>query len=109
MSGFSYGGWINFIQDPANRMEVETAKSHASAFAMLEGGRADYLLNYDEPARADGLVKNPVANLHSDVLDIVRMYFVISKTYPNAEQVLKRLESVYQTMRKEDVNRAYTK
>jgi polar amino acid transport system substrate-binding protein len=109
LNGFSYGGWINYIKDPANNITIETAKSHASAFAMLEAGRADYLLNYDEPARADGLVANPVKNLNSDVLDIVHMYFVISKSYPNAEGVLKRLESTYQTMRTEDVKRAYTK
>lgn len=109
MSGFSYGGLIDFIKDPANRIDIETAGTHASAFAMLDSGRADYLLNYDEPARAEGLVKSPVANLRSDVLDVVHMYFVIAKSYPDAAGVLKRLESIYQTMRKEDTNKAYTR
>jgi hypothetical protein len=37
------------------------------------------------------------------------MYFVISRSYPNASTVLDRLEAIYKTMRDADVKREYTK
>jgi hypothetical protein len=109
MAGYSYGGFVGFINDPQNRITSEPAETHASAFRMLEAGRADYLLNYGEPAQAEALDLRPVANLHSAEISRVHMYFVISKSYPNAENTLKRLESLYNTMQDEDKNGDYTK
>lgn len=109
LAGFAYGGLILFIDDPKNGIQNHSANSHVAAFQMLEAGRADYLLNYAEPAEAEGLARHPVANLHSEVLETIHMYFVISKTYPDANAVLERLEALYKTMREQDVRREYTK
>lgn len=109
LAGFSYGGLITFINDPQNRIENNIASSRIAAFKMLNEGRADYLLDYAEPAATETLLKHPAADLHSDVLEVVHMYFVISKSYPDASAVLDRLEAIYRSMRDEDVKRAYTK
>lgn len=109
LAGFAYGGLITFIEDPANRIENNPAQSHQAAFEMLDAGRADYLLDYAEPAASEGLAKHPVANLRSEVLDTVHMYFVLSRSYPNARAVLDRLDTLYQKMREEDPRREYTR
>ncbi len=109
LSGFSYGGLISFINDPQNRIKIHPANSHIAAFLMLEAGRADYLIDYAEPAIHERLGKSPIAGLRSDLLDVTRMYFVISRQYPNAEATLERLESLYAAMRAEDKKREYTK
>jgi hypothetical protein len=109
MSGFSYGGMINFLNDPSNNIIINVAESHQAAFTMLEHGRGDYLLDYAEPAEAEGLRRHPVANLRQDVIDRTYMYLVISNKYPNAQSVLDRLESIYSEIYAEDVKREYTK
>lgn len=109
LAGFSYGGLITYITDPQNRIENHIANSHAAAFQMLDAGRADYLLDYAEPAVAEGLLKYPVADLRSDTLETVYMYLIISRSYPDASAVLERLEAIYKSMRDEDVKRVYTK
>jgi hypothetical protein len=109
IAGFSYGGFINYLSDPANHVHTNPAESHYAAFAMLDAGRADYLLDYSEPATSEGLSRHPIANLHSDTLDVAYMYFVIAKSYPNASATLERLEAIYEAMRTEDTQRAYTR
>lgn len=109
LAGFAYGGLISFINDPQNQIQNNISQSHEAAFQMLEAGRADYVLDYAEPVIAAGLTKNAAGELDSDVLDMVYMYFVISRSYPNAELVLDRLEAIYKTMRDVDVKREYTK
>lgn len=109
LAGFAYGGLISFIDDPDNRIENHPAQSHQAAFEMLDASRADYVLDYAEPAVAEGLAKHPVANLRSEVLDTVHMYFVLSRDYPNARAVLDRLEAIYQKMREEDPKRELTR
>lgn len=109
LAGFAYGGLIQYINDPANRVANHPAQSHQAAFEMLSTGRADYLLDYAEPANSEGLAKHPIPQIRSSVLDTVHMYFVISRRYPDAENVLQRLESIYQRMREEDPKRELTR
>lgn len=94
MAGYSYGGMINFIKDPANGINVEVADSHRAGFAMLKAGRGDYFLDYDG-ASEQALIGNPVPNLNYDTIDRVNLYFVLSKTYPDAEKLMARLEAIH--------------
>lgn len=73
-----------FLSDPGNRIQNSPAKTHEAAFEMLDAGRGDYLLDYSEAAVAEGLKKHPIENVRGDVLDVVQMYLVISKSYPDA-------------------------
>lgn len=109
IAGFSYGGLYTYLADPANQIQSNPAKTHHAAFEMLDAGRGDYLLDYAEAAVAEGLKKHPIENVRGDVLDVVQMYLVISKSYPDAAGVLKRLESIYESIRAEDTRRELTK
>lgn len=102
MAGYSYGGMINFIKDPKNAINVEVADSHQAGFAMLKTGRGDYFLDYDG-ASEQALVGNPVANLQYDVIDRINLYFVLAKTYPDAEKMMARLEAIRGTIDMEAV------
>lgn len=109
LAGFAYGGLIEYINDPTNRVANYPANSHQAAFEMLDAGRADYVLDYAEPANSEGLAKHPIPQIRSSVLDTVYMYLVISRRYPDAAAVLQRLESIYQKMREEDPKRELTR
>ncbi|CAA7618139.1 ABC-type amino acid transport/signal transduction system protein [Candidatus Terasakiella magnetica] len=109
LSGFSYGGLATILADPKNAITNNVAHTHEAAFAMLEAGRADYLLNYAEVADAHVLSRRSIPELRQSVLDTVRMYFVISRSYPDAQKVLDRLEAVHGEIRANDIARQFTK
>lgn len=100
IQGFSYAGLIGFINDKKSRITSEVAPSHGAAFAMLDAGRADYVLDYAGPA-ASGLAEHPVANLRSAKIDHLDIYMVLSKRYPNAEQLLERLAAIAAKLQQE--------
>jgi polar amino acid transport system substrate-binding protein len=109
LAGFGYGGLISFLKDPANGVTAHQAETRGAAFAMLEAGRAPYLLDYGEPAQAEILSKRQIPGLRHSAIDTIHMYFVISKAYPGAQALLERLEAIYKIVREEDKERAYTK
>jgi ABC-type amino acid transport substrate-binding protein len=93
IQGFSYAGLITFINDKKNRITNEVAPTHAAAFAMLDAGRADYVLDYAGPA-ASGLASHPLPGLRFETIDHLDIYLVLSKAYPDAERVLERLTTI---------------
>jgi len=95
--GFSYGGLLEYINDPAQRVANHVAGSHEAAFDMLVAGRADYVLDYAEAAGVT-LAVNPVANLHYESLEQIQRYIYLHKTVPNAEKTMERLEAIVRTM-----------
>ncbi|EME68750.1 ABC-type amino acid transport/signal transduction system protein [Paramagnetospirillum caucaseum] len=102
--GYSYGGILSFIKDPASRVVNHGTVSHESAFAMLERGRADYLLDYAGPAE-EILAEHPIAGLEFDVIDRLNVHLVLSRAYPDAEAVMARLEAIADTLRVDGVSR----
>ncbi|MBI1891242.1 MAG: transporter substrate-binding domain-containing protein [Burkholderiales bacterium] len=100
IQGFSYAGLIKFINDKSNRITSEVAPSHGAAFAMLDAGRADYVVDYAGPA-ASGLAEHPIKNLQSEQIDYLDIYMVLSKRYPDAEQLLERLTRLVAQMQEE--------
>lgn len=109
LSGFGYGGLLSYFQDPANRMVLHTAETHEAAFAMLDAGRADYVIDYAEAALADGLARHPIAGVKSGVIDVLGMYLTVSRANPQAETILARLEAAYQQLWAEDTAGRFTK
>lgn len=90
--GYSYGALLAFIRDPANGVVNHGTSSHEAAFAMLERGRADYVLDYAGPAE-EVLARQPVDGLAHDVIDRLDVHLVLSRAYPDAEKVMARLEA----------------
>jgi len=97
IAGYSYGGKINFLKDPANGITIEVAQTHRSGFSMLKAGRGEYFLDYDG-ASEQALKLEPVPNLANDVIDRINLYFILAKSYPEAEKVMERLEAIYSTI-----------
>ncbi len=102
--GYSYGDILAFIRNPANRVGNNGTVSHESAFAMLERGRADYLLDYAGPAE-EVLADHPIKDLEFDVVDRLDVYLILSRTYPDAPAVMARLEAIAETLRVEGVSK----
>lgn len=98
--GYSYGGWINYIKEPANKVQYIETDDHVSGFRMLEGGRADYFLNYRSPAE-NALKKVTIQNLAFNDVSSFGAYFVVSKKAPKAEEFLKNMETAYKELVKE--------
>lgn len=95
--GYSYGGLAAFLGDPANRITHEPTQSHASAFRMLAGARADYLIDYAGPAQ-EVLAAEPIEGIVFDVLNRQEVYLVLSKRYPDADAVMTKLETIADTL-----------
>lgn len=95
--GYSYGGLIRFIADENNRVSNNVAHTHAAAFRMLDNGRADYVIDYADPAR-EVLADEPIAGVTSDVLSQQQVYLVLNKTYPDAQNLMSRLEAIAATL-----------
>jgi ABC-type amino acid transport substrate-binding protein len=100
--GYSYGGLLQFINDPANRVENEVAPTHKAAFEMLAAGRGDYVIDYASAAR-EILAESPVRDLRHRVLDRLEIHLVLSRAYPDAEVVMSRLEAIVHELKVDDI------
>lgn len=98
--GYSYAGLKDFIADAKNRIESHEAPTHAAAFKMLALSRADYLIDYAGPA-AEMLAAEPIAGVQFDTLSRQDVHLVLSRTYPDAEKVMARLEAVAESLDKD--------
>jgi polar amino acid transport system substrate-binding protein len=95
--GYSYAGLLKFISDPANRIDNQPAGTHKAAFEMLKAGRADYVVDYASAA-GDILAESPIADLRANPIDQLDIYLVLSKSYPEAEKLMARLEDIVRTL-----------
>lgn len=102
--GYSYGELSGFLGDAASGVQRSTVDTHRSAFAMLEHGRADYLLDYAGPA-TEMLTARPIANVQSVPLADVNVHLVLNRAYPDAERVMAKLEAIAERLDKERIIR----
>lgn len=95
--GYSYAGLRDFIADARNRIGNNESPTHAAAFRMLAGGRADYLIDYAAPAN-EVLAAEPLADMRFAVLARQDVHLVLAKTYPDAARTMARLEAIAETL-----------
>lgn len=95
--GYSYGQLKPFLDDPSNNIAVSRTITHTSAFAMLEQGRADYVLDYKQPS-IEALQLRPIEGIQFETLHEISLHLVLHKSYPNAPQVLAKFERIIETM-----------
>lgn len=95
--GYSYGGLIDFLADEKQQVTNNVAGSHVSAFRMLDSGRAQYLIDYAGPA-SEVLAAERIEGMAYDVLSRQDVYLVLSKSYPDAQAVMHRLEAIAETL-----------
>lgn len=94
LRGYSYGGWITYIEDPKNNINYIKANKHESAFNMLKANRADYLLDYKEPSDME-LKKISIPDLSFNQISALPCYIVISRANPDGQVILDKLENSY--------------
>ena len=102
MRGYSYGGWINYIDDPKNRVDHIKANKHEAAFNMLLAGRADYVLDYKDPSEK-ALQKIRIPDLTYNQISAFPCYFVVSKKHPEGSEIVERLDRAFEKLKKKGV------
>lgn len=95
--GYSYGQLKTFISDPKNDISASPTLTHTSAFAMLDQGRADYVLDYKQPS-IEVLQQYPVPGIQFETLQQIDLYLILRRSYPNAPQVLAEFEKILNTL-----------
>jgi hypothetical protein len=93
IQGYSYAGIRKALSDPASNTRIDNAPSHRSAFALLERGRTDYVLDYTGPSK-EILTAHPIADVRHDTLSRLEVFLVLHKSYPDAEAVMARLDKI---------------
>ncbi|MBU1168417.1 MAG: transporter substrate-binding domain-containing protein [Proteobacteria bacterium] len=100
LRGYSYGGWITFIEDPKNNINHIKANKHEAAFNMLKADRADFLLDYKEPSDM-ALQKIRINDLEYNQISALPCYFVVSRANPKGQDIIKKLEKSHEKLKKE--------
>ena len=92
--GYSYGGLVSYFSDPKNNIDVSATAEHLASFQMLKNKRVDYVVNYKHPSETVlknlSIPKVKYTNFYS-----VDIYFIVSKSTPNAVEVLQKIEDAY--------------
>jgi polar amino acid transport system substrate-binding protein len=101
LRGYSYGGWITFIKDPANKIQHLEFDSHAGAFKRLEklSRRIPeiYLLDYKHPSETV-LKKLDLPGIRFNQISSLDMHFVVTRKMDGAKAVLDRIENAFQQL-----------
>lgn len=100
--GYGYGGLLPFIEDKRNGISNQVAETHEAAFAMLQRGRADYVLDYTGPS-TEVLAVQPIRDVKFDVLDNLDIYMVLSRKRADAPQLMARLETIAESLNKAEI------
>jgi polar amino acid transport system substrate-binding protein len=95
--GYSYADLRTFIEDPSNRITNVVAGTHRAAFEMLKAGRANYLLDYASAA-GDILSSSPNLDIRSTPIGLLDIFLVLSKSYPDVQQLMRKLEEIVDTL-----------
>ncbi|WP_041246338.1 substrate-binding periplasmic protein [Brumicola nitratireducens] len=93
IAGYSYGGLFRG-EGALVTTERFNSESHPQALKALSLGRAPYLLSYHKPAMFY-FEPEPNVKLSSHTLEVLPLVLSIRRSYPNAEKVLKELETRY--------------
>lgn len=100
IAGYSYGGFLDFLKDPANGIIFDTSNDHDLMFKKLFARRADYALDYYKPSE-NAMRRLNVSHVQSRSLFKVDVYFILSNKTPNVSGVMTRLEKASDDLRKE--------
>ena len=102
LRGYSYGGWINYIKNPLNKVKFIEFDSHADAFKGLalfsEKRKACYLLNYKHPSEI-ALKKKKFPDIQFNDISSLDIHFVVTKKMPEAKTVIDRIESAFRQLK----------
>jgi len=98
LTGYSYGGWRTYMDDPANSVQVIEARTPEQALQLLTAGRAPLLLQYALPM-AQALATHPTADLKSVLISSLDCHFVVSLKRPGATDIVSKLDSSFDKLK----------
>jgi polar amino acid transport system substrate-binding protein len=91
INGFSYGGFITKVTDPANNIRLQHTSSHLNALKMLLSGRVDYLLDYEKPVN-ETLAGMPPVKLLKHLMVTLKMGFMVTTNTPYGERLGRAID-----------------
>lgn len=91
--GYSYGGLFHYFTDPKNNYNYILLDSHEQAISFLLKKRGDVLLDYHGPFNEIKKSNFSDTQFYAHEIDSFYAHIVISKTTPNYQLLLKKLES----------------
>ncbi|MCG8685255.1 MAG: hypothetical protein MI892_10295 [Desulfobacterales bacterium] len=104
LRGYSYGGWIHYIKDPANQVTYLEFDSHENAFKSLslfaKKGKHYYLLDYKHPSEMV-LRSHQFEDIQFNDISSFDIHFVVTKNMDGAKAVLEKLEKAFVQLKKE--------
>lgn len=98
LTGYSYGGWRSYFEDPANRVQMIEARTPEQALQLLVAGRAPILLQYELPMEQALGGKRP-PDLKSSLISSLDCHFVISSKRPDAAELVGRLDASFEKLK----------
>ncbi|WP_241492048.1 substrate-binding periplasmic protein [Pseudomonas sp. TTU2014-080ASC] len=101
LNGYTYWPPISqWLNDSALNIQQLRTNTHASALAMLQHRRGDYLLDYQAPIELERK-RQKITELSYIELQRIPSKLVISKKAPAAEELRKALDQAYEILRAE--------
>ena len=97
VNGYTYGGLLYKITKPEFGMTAFYTPGHLSGLKMLQLGRGQYFLDYNEPI-FNQLKTYSVDDLNHSMLNTRNGAFIISKKTPKAQQLRKALDKSYKQL-----------
>lgn len=94
LRGYNYGGWIDYIKDPANNVRYLTANSREQALHILAGRNADYLLDYKLTLPLTLASIDFPTLKHNDLFSI-DVHMLVSNKLPNADTIMQQFENAF--------------
>lgn len=92
--GFTYRAQLDGILQQSVRRPI-VAPDHSAAMQLLEKGRADYLISYNDPIER-ALLEYPQPGSKCEVIDRWPLVYVISRQATDARDIASKLTNAYQ-------------
>ena len=93
--GYSYAGFLKYIDDPANKIRKNAVNHHKSGFLLLQSGRTDIFLDYAHPAKIILKDINEYEFRYNNLFEL-DIFFALSKQYPDCKAVLTKVMKSYE-------------
>jgi polar amino acid transport system substrate-binding protein len=101
LRGYSYGDWITFIKDPANKVRYLELDSHVGAFKRLKKLSTRipeiYLLDYKHPSETV-LRQMDLPDIRFNQISTLDIHFVVTRKMDGAKAILDRIETAFQEL-----------
>lgn len=100
LRGYSYAGALKALENPDRHLTIYPTNTHDAAFDMLLAKRAEYVLDYSQPA-IHTIKKKGLTNINSITISTIPVYLIISKQTPDAVALMNKLMLAYSALKKE--------